>query len=964
MTTLNVRHLWEINVTALKAKRSAIAVAVALTLPGAAFAQEETPIKPVATVVVTGTNIKRIDAETATPVQVIGKEEINRLGVNSVKELLDTLTSADRGALSDTNGSNSFAGGASSVSLRGLGKQSTLVLLNSRRVAPYALADYNEVFTNLDTLPLDAVDRVEILRNGGSAIYGSDAVAGVINVITRSDYRGLTARASYNSSVKHGDFNNGTVSVTGGMGDLDTDRYNILANVEYYKRHNVIWRDVVDDMNPAYGKYFSAVAPGSGLMFGDRGAPSTFSYPGNLIGQGPVPGCATLNAGGLCVYDRFRRFEAQPSADRINALVSGRLKINETTEGFAEVLYSHTKTDYTSAFATYGSTNPDAVWGDPRNNQSRTFTYRYLPATHPLNQSGEEIEFRYRFADDPGYRHSVSDQYRVLTGIKGQLMGKYDWESAIGIMGSKTKDRSRGGFFSDSGFKQVIGDYTIDDPNFFNRDYKIGQKNSDAVLNTLFPENGYDGKITQYFIDAKITGNLWKIGDRDVGFAVGGDVRHEKFRILPTANLLAGDIVSNGAATADASRTTESLFAEVNVPVLPKVEVVGAVRVDKFPDVDAHASPKLAARWEATPQLMVRATVESGFRAPNLTESAPSSKFAFDNGVVDPKRCNPALALADNLRAQASALPSSDPNGALLLARADIVEQNECSAGVASIVRNNPNLQPEVSHSGTIGFVLEPVKGHSLSLDYFHIKRKDEINLKSTDELLAQEASLPAGIVNRLPLGQDKTFSAAEQAQYGVTVGPLSSTTGMFENVSQTKTSGVDVGLASRFNTPIGRLDMSGNATYLLDLREFAPGRGEHGAWGDNLAGRYGNPKVVANVLTTLRTGDFSNSLRATYYRHTKLQGDYFDDNYTLEGCDFNGWEPSACRVASEVRWDYNLTYTGIRNFTVSLFVRNVFDHRPPMDLKAFNRDGGGVIPQNLNDVLGRVVRLTAEYRF
>jgi len=197
-----------------------------------------------------------------------------------------------------------------------------------------------------------------------------------------------------------------------------------------------------------------------------------------------------------------------------------------------------------------------------------------------------------------------------------------------------------------------------------------------------------------------------------------------------------------------------------------------------------------------------------------------------------------------------------------------------------------------------------------------------------------------------------------------VTVGPLSSTTGMFENVSQTKTSGVDVGLASRFNTPIGRLDMSGNATYLLDLREFAPGRGEHGAWGDNLAGRYGNPKVVANVLTTLRTGDFSNSLRATYYRHTKLQGDYFDDNYTLEGCDFNGWEPSACRVASEVRWDYNLTYTGIRNFTVSLFVRNVFDHRPPMDLKAFNRDGGGVIPQNLNDVLGRVVRLTAEYRF
>jgi iron complex outermembrane receptor protein len=943
-------------------KRSVIAVALTLPVSPLLLAQEAAD-KPIPKVVVTGSNIARIESETSTPVQVIRQQDIKRLGVSSVKELMDTLTSSDRSALSDVGGSNSFAGGASSVSLRALGKQSTLVLLNSRRVAPYPLADYNEVFTNLDTLPLDAVERVEILRNGGSAIYGSDAVAGVINVITRSDYRGLTASGSFTRSVEQQMIRNGTVSVTGGMGDLDTDRFNILANVEYYKRNGVFWREVVDDINPTYGEYFGAVAPGSGLMFGNRGLPSTFSFPGNLIGQGALPGCATRNAGGLCVYDRFSRFQAQPGAQRVNSLVSGRFKINDSTEAFAEILYSHTTTDYGGAFATYGSTSVDAVWGDPATGQARTFTYRYLPPTHPLNTSGEELELRYRFADDPSYRKSTSDQYRVLAGIKGTLANKWDWESALGIMGGKTKDRSRGGFFSDSGFRQVIGDYTIDDPNFFNRDYKLGQMNSAAVLDKLFPENGYDGKITQTFIDLKASGQVASVGGRPVNVAVGGDVRHEKIRISPTANLLAGDIVSNGASAANASRTNESVFAEINVPATEKLELVGAARYDKFPGFAGRFSPKVAARWQAAESFLLRATVESGFRAPNLTESAPSSKFAFDNGVTDPKRCDQAQALANDLRNQADALPPNDPNAALLFARADIVEGNECAGGVASIVRNNPDLKPETSRSATVGFVLEPVKGTALALDYFRIERKNEIGLKNTSELLSAEDSLQPGIINRLPLTQDKTFTAAERAQYGVTVGPLSSTSGMFENVSKTKTSGVDLGLASRLTVPIGRLDINGNATYLIELRNFAPTR-NGGSWGDNLAGRYGYSKFTANLLAALTTGAYTNSLRAVYFSPQKLQGDYFDEEYTREGCEANEWGPGVCRVGSEVRWDYNFSYSGIKNLTLSVNIRNLFDQRPPLDLKAFNRDGGGIIPPSLDDVAGRRIRLTAEYRF
>jgi iron complex outermembrane receptor protein len=958
-------------------KTSVAAVALTLASSHVVLAQDADN-SSLEKVVITGSNLKRIDAETATPVQILRREDITRLGVNSVRDIIDTLTSST-GSLSDIGGSNSFASGASSASLRNLGKQSTLILLNSRRVAPYALADYNEVFTNLDSLPLDAIDRVEILRNGGSAVYGSDAVAGVINIITRSDYQGVQVRANYEQSVANEQFNTKTASLTGGFGDFAKDGYNVLANVEVFKRGNVIWRDVLDDINPAYGDKFTALAPKSGGPFGNRGAGSTFSYPGNFIGQGPIATCATVNSAGQCIYDRFNRFEAVPQADRVNALVSGKLNLGGGTEGFSEVLYSHTKTSYTSAFGSYGSNNADTIWGDPSTGMGKTFGPRFLSPDSPLNTTGEPLEIRYRYADAPSGSVSSSDQYRVLAGLRGTF-NKYDWESAVGAMGSKTKSRTYGSI-SDSGFKQVVGDYTktlagdptceanfpgycqytAADPNFFNHGYKLGQANSADVIKTLFPEQGYDGKITQYFADAKITGEIGKIGDRAIGLAVGGEVRHEKFQITPTANLQSGDIVGYGDATADASRTTEAVFAEMNLPITKQLELVGAARVDKFPGFKTHASPKLAARFEVTPALLLRATVESGFRAPNLTESAQSTKFAFDNGVVDPKRCSQAQSLGDDLRSQANALPATDPNQALKLARADQVVQNECSAGVASIVRNNPNLKPEVTHSATAGFVLEPVKGTSVSLDYWHIERKDEIGLKSTDDLLAAEADQAPGVVNRLPLSQDKSFTAAEQVAYGVTSGPLASTSGQFENVSRTKTSGVDLGASSRFNTRYGRLDLGANATYLLSLKNFSSTLGDYG---DNLAGRYGYSKTVANVSAALTTGVFTNSLRLVYNSKTSLNTDYYDDSYTQDGCKAKKWSVDECKVKAFERLDYNISYSGIKDLTLSMFVRNLTGRRPPVDLRALNDVGGGVIPQDYADVQGRVVRVTAEYKF
>ncbi|MCC2954269.1 TonB-dependent receptor [Massilia sp. IC2-477] len=704
-------------------------------------------------------------------------------------------------------------------------------------------------------------------------------------------------------------------------------------------------------------------------MFGNRGAPSSFSYPGNILGYagggGPIAGCATV-AAGLCQYDRFSRFEAIPEAKRVNGLLSGKLRINDNLDAFAEVLYSRTETKYLSAFPTYDSTGADTVWGNPVTGQRLNFTYLSLPAEHPLNTLGEPAALRYRFLDAGADQTVTSSQYRALTGLKG-TWNNYDFETAIGVMGSKTKMRGRGAF-SASGFKQTIGDYsqfdenyTPLDPQFFNRGYKIGQQNSPEVLNALFPEQGYDGKITQTFIDGKISGEIAQIGGRSVGLAVGGEVRHEKFEINPTANLLAGDIVGYGSATANAKRMTGAAFAEIEAPVTSTLTLTGAARLDKYEDFDAHVSPKLAFRWTPNSKFLLRGTVESGFRAPNLTESAQSSKFAFDNGVVDPRRCPQALRLATDLRNQAAALPSSDPNSAILNARADSVEGNECAAGVFSNVRNNPDLEPETSRSATVGFVVEPIKGYNLALDYWRIERKDEIGLKSTSDLLAAENDQPAGVIERDLLANDKTFTAAERAQYGVTTGALVGTSGRFENVSKTKTSGIDLTGSARFPTRYGRFNIDANATYLFDLRYFST---TLNGYGDNLAGRYGAPKLVANTTFALDSGNLSNALRVSFNRHTQLRGDFFDESFTNEGCEARGWNQEECRVGSYVRWDYTVAYRGIKGWTLTAFVRNLFNHRPPVDLRAFANDGGGVIPQSYEDVQGRSVRLTAEYRF
>src|SRR5690349_5872269 len=194
---------------------------------------------------ITGSNIRRISSETASPVSTFTKQDIEKSARTSVAEFLQTLAVDNQGSVPKNFGGG-FASGASGISLRGLGAASTLVLLNGRRIAPYGLADDGQkVFVDLNLIPLEAVDRIEILRDGGSAIYGSDAIAGVVNVILRKDYRGLALNASFGTS-EYWNAKEKRASLTGGFGDLQTDHFNVLANFEVGRQGEANYRDITD----------------------------------------------------------------------------------------------------------------------------------------------------------------------------------------------------------------------------------------------------------------------------------------------------------------------------------------------------------------------------------------------------------------------------------------------------------------------------------------------------------------------------------------------------------------------------------------------------------------------------------------------------------------------------------------------------------------------------------------------
>ncbi|MET0980558.1 MAG: TonB-dependent receptor [Telluria sp.] len=935
------------------------AIGLALLSHPQALAQEAAA-QPIARVVVTGSNIRRAEAETASAVLTVNRADIERSGKSSVAELLQTLSVDNQGSV-PTSFSGGFAAGASGISLRGLGTASTLVLLNGRRMAPYGLADDGQkVFSDLNVIPTDAVDRIEILKDGASAIYGSDAIAGVVNIILRREYKGTTLRGSL-GITEEGDGEKQNFAITHGIGDPEADGYNMLFNFEFRRLNDLYLRDRADrdyigraDLRP-WGFSAQEALGGTGAITGPNAAGSAINgnvrnpITNNYFNRGSLdpasgftrtfPGAACSNftshpqgdPGGGCLIDAPQAYQqAQPEQENYSLFGRGTYRFTQDVEGYAELnLYSSKSSS---------STTPNTVSanvgypGGPVSNAGVQ-----LGATHPDNPYfGTAARLRY-LAGDVGPRESNIDSFfiRALAGVKGSFAG---WEYDTSLLFSRsTVTNERFGYLQrDVTFAMLdptpanIAAAFANSPAYaalpIGTVWRIAENaglNTPGVYAAISPmiRNDAETKIIQG--DARGTREFGKLAGGPIGVAVGAEWRREETELNPTTGTERGNVIGLGYSAYDGARNVFALYGEALAPVLPELELTAAMRWDEFTDVGSSFTPKAGFKWTPSRQFALRGTFAKGFRAPSAAENGVGGLAAFST-AADPLRCGLGVEAACN------------------------------PAAIAVITSPNPALDPERSKSYNLGVIWDPLPRTSISVDFWRIKRKNEINQQLID------AAIASGSVARDP-------STAEPGIPG-DPGAITAVLANYVNSASTEVQGVDVDARHTVRLPNdwGNILLDGKWTF-IDKWE----RTEQDGSSRDFAGTHGN----CDVSNCVGTPDHRVNLRAAWDRgdwRVALNANYRGaiDNVLFkgdpEGCAShfaNGDNaPTDCRLASFTTFDLVVRWKPQPDWEVFGTIENLFDKVAPLDPLTYGAQAYN--PLDFSGAVGRSFSLGARYTF
>ena len=647
---------------------------------------------------VTGTRLLRTDTETPAPVQVIGREEIVRSGAVSLNDVLQKLPANNFGAFNEGTTVDSY--GAATISLRGLGPGSTLVLINGRRVAPFGFAG-KATFVDINSIPVAAIERVEVLLDGASAIYGSDAIAGVVNVILRRNYRGIEVAGGFGRST-HGDADERRASASLGFGDRAADGYNVFATVSHSDQ----------DAVKANRRRNSQSSDYSAFGLGDLR--STHAYPGNLydIATGaflqPLGPCATIGEPGSanpgrCLYDHPRYSEIVVRSRREALFLAGSAGLGSGFELFGDAAW--TRNVFENQHYTLTPTSGLFLRGDLAEPFIR------LPVGHPQNPMTTEVALRTRFDDYPLVVTPTTETQRVVLGIRRGDWAGWDFESGLLWSRSHTSSTTTGVIR-----ESVLLGEILDAGGRASSSFRFGDPaaNDPALMARLYPHLVDHGRSSTASVDARGTREVFDLPGGRAGLAIGAELRRERFEMTPDPLVEAGEIGAIFVPKASDSRTVTSAYAELALPFAKTLEASLAARWDHYSDFGSTVNPKLGVKWKASPGLALRATYSSAFRAPSLSEMSqgPFRGFAI---VSDP----------------------ANPN---------------CNLFVPTLTSGNRELEPERAWSATAGIVFEPWRDTSFTIDAVTIRRKDQIDFMDPAYLLDHEADYP-GYVVRNPDG-------------------------------------------------------------------------------------------------------------------------------------------------------------------------------------------------------------------
>ncbi len=932
--------------------RTALALALATAWIAPAAAQQAEPQR----IEITGSNIRRVQSETASPVQTVTREDIARSGKSSVAELLQTLAVDNQGSVPTTFG-NGFASGASGISLRGLGAASTLVLLNGRRMAPYGLADDGQkIFADLNVIPLEAVERVEILKDGGSAIYGSDAIAGVVNVILRRDFKGLVGKASVGQSRYH-DGNTAAAALTGGFGSLADDHYNLLVNLEATRKDAIFYRDRAGRAQVGradlrdWGFSAQQALGGTGAITGNNAAgssvdgnvrnPTTLDYysRGNPAGVGftrtfPNAACSHFtnhpqgDPGGACLVDASQLYsQVQPDQKTLNLFVRGTLELSPTLQLFAEANAYHARSNPETTPSTVSASV--GFPGGPVSNAGMS-----LGASHPDNPYfGSAARLRYLSTDTgPRINHVTADFDRLVLGVKASAAG---WDFDSGLLHSQTRNESRrsGYLQRDVAFALLnptpanVAAATAGSPAYAALPagslWRIAENaglNSAALYAALSPEISAAARSKTTQLDLRASRDLVDLEGGALALAIGAELRRESIRLDPMTGTERGNIIGLGYSAYDGARTLRAAYAELLAPITKTLEANAALRVDHYSDVGNSSTPKFGLKWTPMKQLALRATYARGFRAPSPAENGRGGLAAFAT-AEDPLRCNLGVAAA------------CDP------------------ANVAVITSPNPDLKPEKATSTTVGLVFDPAPGTSIAFDLWRVSRKDEINQDTTDSAIA------AGHVARDPGGA--TTIPGDP-------GPLVAVLASYVNSARSTVTGFD--LDARQLIPLGsagKLTLDLKWTHMTSFK-----RTERDGTSVDYAGTHGNcdatncvgtPADRANVGASWEIGDWRIAGLVNYRAALKNKLD--KDKPTCASTFADGSDaPAGCKIASFSTFDLTARWKASANLELFGSVQNLFDRKPPLDPLTYGAISYN--PLDFSGAIGRFFNIGARYRF
>lgn len=902
---------------------------------------------PLETIVVTGSYIRRTDTESPSPVMLLNADDILKQGFNNLADAIRSISADSSGTLTQAF-SGAMAGGASGVSLRGLSVDATLVLLDGHRLAPYPLADDGQrPFTDISSLPLGIVDRVEVLQDGASAIYGSDAIAGVVNVITKKQFTGLDLTGGIGSTYRW-DGQSQRFAATFGMGDLAADGHNFYFNVEF--RHQ---EAISQEARGSYIKALDLTPYGGpdlrgGVINGNLPlAGTTYTVPGQVAplvgGQAAdvfyqLPGCTPQNLipnSGGCAWDTNLYKKLQPRTEGVN------LSAHWTQTLAGAWVNALSANFFLSQSEQYRQ--PDAynvgiplvpfVWSGSKSGIVNQFdtsnTQIVLPANsldNPFNPSSPYAAAAQTFygANYAGYlgqpalfygaltefppQHTLyyTDVYRIVDDLTGSV-GKWDVSAAAGYVRDETH-------ITYQGFVNV----TALNAAFASGTFRVGQNanlNSRATIASLAPETHDVATSDIAFISATASRKLFPLPGGDFAVAAGAEARIWQENNPGQPGAPEGNILMDGSFYASGSQTVQAAFVEFSAPFLNSLEMDAAARVDHYQTAGTSLTPKFGFKWKILPQLALRGTYARGFRAPGISESGNAgTATSVAPAPVDPIRC-PITGLAADCSGQGSA--------------------------VALLTRSNPNLRPEKSRSFTLGVIIEPTKQVNLTFDYFNIRRTNEITTAPYSSDNAIRTPVPAG--SALP---------GQIIEYIVP----------YINASYSLVSGVDAELKTAIRLgSYGKLSLRLDVNHLIQSEQTVDGTTFHwvGTVGPTaLGGSVGTPATRGSA--TIDWSLASLSIGTTYNYRSQMRG--IDES--IGGTCLQLTDPNPhCYVAGFGYVNVYAQYQWNSHLDVTATIANITNRLPPLDTVTY---GGQNYDASLDQAgaIGRYMEAAFHYRF